>query len=60
MTKMLKNVHKLQENFYKCKMEEAKNIEDFHGWLEIIIKQLKGMNNNSFDELAMITNIMHV
>jgi len=41
-------------------MEEAKNIEDFHGWLEIIIKQLKGMNNNSFDELAMITNIMHV
>jgi hypothetical protein len=41
-------------------MEEAENIEDLLEWLEIIIKQLKGMNNNSFDDLAMITNIMHV
>jgi hypothetical protein len=41
-------------------MEEEENIEDFLGWLEIIIKQLKGMNNNSFDYLFMITNIMHV
>jgi hypothetical protein len=41
-------------------MEEEENIEDFLGWLEIIIKQLKGMNNNSFDDLFMVTNIMHV
>jgi hypothetical protein len=41
-------------------MEEGENIEDFLGWLEIIIKQLKGMNNNSFDDLFMITNIIHV
>jgi hypothetical protein len=41
-------------------MEEGENIEDFLGWLEIIIKQLKGMNNNSFDDLFMVTNIMHV
>jgi len=42
--KAIENIHQLQENFHKYKMEVKEKV-NFLGWLKIIIKQLKGMNN---------------
>jgi hypothetical protein len=55
---MTKTIHQFQEFFNKCKVEEGEDIVDFLGQLEVIIKQLQGMNNN-FNDLAMITKVFH-
>jgi len=57
--KLTQTIHQLQEFFYKCKEEEGEDIVDFLEQLEIIIKQLKGMNNNNFNDLTMTTKVLH-
>jgi hypothetical protein len=56
--KAIKNIHQIQENFHKYKME-VKEKDNFLGWLNIIIKQLKGMNNKKIDDSTIITKVLY-
>jgi hypothetical protein len=56
--KAIKNIHQLQENFHKYKME-VKEKANFLGWLKIIIKQLKRMNNKKIDDSTIITKVLY-
>ncbi len=56
--KAIENIHQFQQNFHKYKME-VKEKSNFLGWLKIIIKQLKGMNNKKIDDSTIITKVLY-
>jgi hypothetical protein len=57
---MMKSIHKLQESFSRMQDGGGRKHRGFSWMVGDHHQIIQGMNNNSFDDLAMITNIMHV
>jgi hypothetical protein len=56
----MKSIHKLQESFSRMQDGGGRKHRGFSWMVGDHHQIIQGMNNNSFDDLAMITNIMHV
>ena len=52
------HIHRLQQEFYICRMAEKNTVNDFIGEIELIVCKLKGLGDTTFNETAVMTKIL--